>query len=130
MENEDKRSDTFSYTYSAVEQKEVERIRQKYAPAEADKMEQLRALDRSVTQKGTTVALMLGIFGCLLLGIGMCCAMLWSANLAVFVLGIAVGTVGIALIVAAYPLYSAITKKERERIAPEILRLTDELLKK
>ncbi len=34
-----------------------------------------------------------------------------------------------ALVCAAYPIYVAVTKHERERIAPEILRLTDELLK-
>jgi len=39
-----------------------------------------------------------------------------------------VGLVGIILIALAYPLYNHILKKERQRIAPEILRLTDELM--
>ena len=35
----------------------------------------------------------------------------------------------IAAVSMAYPLYSYITKKERKKITPEILRLTDELMK-
>ncbi|MCI5752350.1 MAG: hypothetical protein MR038_07730 [Oscillospiraceae bacterium] len=34
-----------------------------------------------------------------------------------------------AKVSAAYPLYSHVTKKEREKIAPEMIRLTDELMK-
>ena len=46
MENQEK----FSYTYSAKEQAEINRIREKYA-APGDKMEQLRKLDAGVTEK-------------------------------------------------------------------------------
>lgn len=42
----------FQYTYSAKQQEEIKRIRSKYAAPEENKMEQLRRLDRSVTQKG------------------------------------------------------------------------------
>ena len=44
-------------------------------------------------------------------------------------IGIAVGAVGIVGVALAYPIYKAITKKERERIAPEVLRISEELLK-
>ena len=43
--------------------------------------------------------------------------------------GILIGMIGIVLVCVAYPVYNAITKKEREKIAPEIIRLTDELMK-
>ena len=119
--------EAFRYTYSAKEQEEVKKIRQKYISKEADKMEQLRKLDQSVTRKGTTASLAVGIVGALLLGIGMCCAMVWMGQW--FIPGIIIGLVGIAVVSLAYPLYQRITKKEREKIAPEILRLTDELMK-
>lgn len=122
MENKE----TFSYTYSAAQQEEIKKIRDKYAPKEADKMEQLRKLDASVTKKGIVISLAVGIIGALILGTGMCCCMVWTD---LFALGIIVGIVGIAMVSAAYPLYSSITKKEREKIAPEIIRLTDELIK-
>lgn len=117
----------FTYTYSAKQQEELKRIRQKYLPPEEDKMAKLIKLDKSATQKGTVVALIIGIIGTMLLGIGMCCAMVWMGVL--FIPGIVLGVIGIALIALADPLYNHITKKERERIAPELLRLTDELLK-
>lgn len=122
MENKE----TFSYTYSAKEQEEIKKIREKYVPKEADKMEQLRRLDAGVTQKGTAISLVVGIIGALILGTGMSMCMVWTE---LFVLGIIVGIVGIVMVSAAYPLYSCVTKKERKKIAPEIIRLTDELMK-
>ena len=123
--NQDK--ETFSFTYSAKEQEEIKNIRKKYMAPEEDKMEQLRRLDASVTQKGTIVALIVGIIGTLVLGIGMCCCMVWQSVW--FIPGIIVGMIGIAVLATAYPLYNYVTRKEREKIAPEIIRLTDELMK-
>ena len=119
--------DSFHYTYSAPQQEEIKRIRAKYAPREEDKMETLRRLDQSATQKGTVLSLVVGILGALVMGGGMSCIMVWGG--AWFLPGILMGLLGIAGVIAAWPLYQNITQKERERIAPEILRLTDELLK-
>lgn len=124
MENN---NETFQYTYSAKEQEELKKIRQKYMPKEPNKMEQLRKLDHQVTQRGTAASIAVGIIGSLLLGIGMCCAMVWMGVW--FIPGIIIGIVGIAVVALAYPLYKHIIKKEREKIAPEIIRLTDELMK-
>lgn len=104
MENKE----TFSYTYSAKQQEEIKKIREKYAPKEADKMEQLRRLDKSVTQKGTVISLAVGIIGALILGVGMCCCLVWTDF---FALGIVVGVIGIAAVSAAYPIYNYVTKK-------------------
>lgn len=117
----------YNYIYSAKNQAEIKKIRDKYIPKETDKMEQLRCLDASVTRKGTIISVTIGIFGCLILGIGMSCVMVWSEHL--FLIGVIIGMIGIAVIVATYPIYIYITKKEKERIAPEILKLSDELLK-
>ena len=125
MENNEK--ETFKFTYSAKEQEEIKNIRKKYVVSEEDKMEQLRRLDASVTGRGTTTALIVGIIGTLLLGIGMCCCMVWQGTW--FIPGVIIGVMGIAVLALAYPLYNLVTQKEREKIAPEIIRLTDELLK-
>ena len=72
------------------------------------------------------------MIGALILGTGMSLFMteLGAAlgNLAM-VLGVVVGIAGIVLVVLAYPVYNRTLKKERERIAPEILKISDELLK-
>lgn len=128
MENKD----TFKMTYSAQQQEEVNQIRQKYAPKEPDKMERLRALDASVEKKATAVSIAVGVVGTLILGIGMSLAMSdFGAILgsAAFIVGIVIGLMGIAVLGCAYPLYNRTLKKEREKIAPEILKLTDELMK-
>lgn len=133
MENKDK--ETFTYTYSAKQQEEIKNIRKKYAAPEEDKMEQLRRLDESVTRKATTVSLIFGIIGALILGFGMSLAMtslgeiLGSHRNMAMMIGVIIGIIGIVLVCCAYPLYNRTIKKEREKIAPEILRLTDELMK-
>ena len=136
MENR-KESESFRYTYSAKEQDELRRIREKYtAPAQSEnKMEQLRRLDASVTQKATSVSLALGIIGALILGFGMSLAMtelgaiLGTERTVSMLIGVVTGIIGIVLACLAYPTYNRIVKKEREKIAPEIMRLTDELMK-
>lgn len=128
MDNKNRENgSTFNYTYSAKEQEELRRIRQKYAPQEEDKMELLRRLDRSVTEKGTVISIILGVIGTLIMGLGMSLAMVWQGVW--FIPGIAIGLAGMGTLAAAYPVYNHVTRKERERIAPEILRLTDELMK-
>lgn len=124
---ENNQNNTFQYTYSAGEQAQIKAIRSKYLPREENKMEQLQRLDASVTQKATTYSLIVGIIGALIMGLGMSCCMVWAGVW--FVPGIVLGLMGMAAAAAAYPVYNRVLKKERERIAPEILRLTDELLK-
>lgn len=126
MEN---KNDAFHYTYSAKQQEEIRNIRKRYLPQEPveDKMEQLRRLDRSAVKKGTVVSLVVGIVGCLLLGVGMCCTMVWMEQF--FIPGVIIGLIGIAAVAVSYPLYTHITRKEREKIAPQILKLTEELSK-
>ena len=128
MENKD----SFRFTYSAAQQQEVADIRKKYLPKEEDKMEQLRKLHAIPTQKAQAASLAVGIIGALIMGTGMSLAMTdigAALGSLAMVLGIPVGIVGMVLVALAYPLYNRVLKKQREKIAPEILRLSDELLK-
>jgi hypothetical protein len=126
---------SFDCTYCAAQQQEVENIRKKYLPKEENKMERLRKLDRGATQKAQTHALSLGVIGTLILGTGMSLfmsdlgTMLSLSENAAMLIGIAAGLIGMVLVALAYPVYNRVLKKERARLAPEILRLTDELMK-
>lgn len=116
--------ESFEYTYSAPEQEEIKRIRSKYLPREAEtKMERLRRLDKEAERPGTITALVLGIVGILIFGGGMSLCLVWGLLLP----GIPVGVLGGLLLGSAYPVYDRITRRQRERIAPEILKLTEEL---
>ena len=119
--------ETFEYTYSAKQQAEIEQIRRKYLPKEEDKMELLRKLDRDATKPGTIWSIAVGVVGCLIFGFGMSCVMVWADSL--MILGIVTGIIGMIVMGIAYPLYMQITKKQREKLAPQILALTEELSK-
>lgn len=121
--------ETFNYTYSAAQQQEIKKIRDKYATPNQteDKMEQLRRLDKSATKPGTVISLIVGVISSLILGLGMSMCMVWGNEM--FISGIIVGIVGIIGVIITYPIYNSVTKKRREKLAPEIMRLTDELMK-
>lgn len=124
----------FRYTYSAAQRQEVESIRKKYMPAQEDKMEQLRALHNSASRKAQIRSLSLGVIGALIMGFGMSLVMTQIGSILgldltlSMVLGIVNGVAGMVLTALAYPVYERTLKKERKRIAPEILRLSQELL--
>ncbi len=133
MENKD----GFQFTYSAIEQEEIKAIKDKYSQPkqEEDKMTKLRRLDASVTRKATVASLVLGIIGTLILGTGMSFAMTDIGKVIglkgdiSMIMGIIVGIIGIVILSVAYPVYNNIVEKQRKKIAPEIIRISDELLK-
>ncbi|MBO5109417.1 MAG: hypothetical protein J6D21_01750 [Clostridia bacterium] len=121
------KNETFSYQYSAKRNQEVESIRKKYIPQEESKIEILRKLDSRVQTAGMIESLCIGIIGALVFGIGMC-----------FFLDVFVGVAwidkilfvaGMMLMIPAYPMHRHISRKTKAKLTPEILRLTDELMK-
>lgn len=131
MENKET---SFNYTYSAAEQTEIENIRKKYLPQAENKLEQLRKLHNSASQKAQAWAIALGVIGALILGSGMSLIMtdlatiLGMATQLALVIGVVAGLVGMVLVALAYPVYQRVLKNQRNRIAPLILQLSDELL--
>ena len=123
---------SFEYTYSPQRQQEVEEIRKAYLPKEEDKLSELRKLHAIPTRKAQTVSLTVGIIGALIMGTGMSLCMTdLGAVLGSFAMiaGVLTGLAGMVMAAFAYPVYNNTLKKEREKIAPEILRLTDALMK-
>ena len=121
-------SENFEYSYSAERQSEIEAIRKKYLPREEqeNKMEQLRKLDASVGTRALIASMALGILSALVFGVGMCCFLVWS----LWVLGAILCVVGIVGMLVAPWLYRKLVEKRKAEIAPEILRLTEELSQK
>ena len=131
MENKE----SFQFTYSAARQQEIEEIRKKYLPCEEDKMEQLRKLHNGPAKMARLRSITLGITGALIMGTGMSFVMtdlsqiLGAFSSSALLLGIVTGMIGLILVALAYPVYNHVLKRERARIAPQILQLTGELLK-
>ena len=117
---------TFSYSYSAKAQREIEKIRSKYMPREENKLEALKRLDSRAQRAGIIESLCLGIIGVLVFGFGMC------FFLGVFVcewwLTAALMGAGIIMMLPAYPIYKRISRKRRAELTPEIIRLSEELM--
>ena len=127
-------NDGFSISYSAEEQTEVRRIVEKYSPEKKEKspLERIKELDSGVDRCAGIWALTIGIIGTLIMGTGMSMALtnLFPAlGVLNMVIGSAVGMIGIAICALAYPLYRFIQKRERARVAPEMLKISEEFLK-
>lgn len=119
-------NEKYSYTYNASQNSEIDKIVEKYrekTPTETA-AEQIKKLDGAVEKKASAAAIIIGIIGALLLGVGMCCTTVWQG---LFVLGIIVGVIGMIVLACAYPVYSAIAARKRKKIAASILELSESL---
>ena len=120
-------NNTFSYNYSAARNKEVESIRRKYMPREENKLDLLKQLDNRVQMAGMIEGLCFGIIGALVFGIGMCFFLDVFAGAAwITALFMIMGTL---LMLPAYPIYRRIARKTKAALTPEILRLSEEIMK-
>ena len=134
MENKNENL-SFRFVYSEDEQDELRKIRQKYLSQEEDRMNLIRKLDNSVTQKATMFSIIIGVIGALVMGSGMSLIMtdlgtwLGFNSILGLILGIILGFIGMVFVALAYPVYSKVLRTEREKIAPQILKLTEELMK-
>lgn len=128
-------NENFRFTYSAKEQEELKKIRQKYLPQEENKMDKLRKIDAIVTKKAIKISIIIGIIGTLIMGTGMSIAMtdlgekLGFEGIVSMIIGVIIGIIGIIIVCFTYPIYNYILKKERKKVAPEVIKLTDELMK-
>ncbi len=127
MENKE----TFQYTYDAAQRAAVDAIRRKYLPREETPLERLRRLDAIPGKRAAVWGIFPGVVGTLALGTGMSLFMSdFGAALGALSMtaGIAVGLLGLTLVASAYPVYRAVLGKNRRRLAPEILALSQELM--
>ncbi len=119
----------FNYTYKAPteeERREIESIKRQYEEPKTQegKLERLRKLNNYVNGQAIALALVAGILGLLIFGLGLTMVLEWS----LLIWGIVVMVVGVPPMVVAYPLYNKILKRNKERYGKEILRLSEELL--
>lgn len=116
---------TFEYNYSAEKAREVEAIRRKYEEPKEDKFEQLKALDRQAERRGQILSIAIGIIGTLILGTGM--SMVMVGQVTYFIPGVVIGIVGALALGAAYPIYKKVTKKDRDKVAGQVLALVKQI---
>lgn len=81
-------------------------------------------MEAQKTKKATGQAIALGTAAALILGVGMCCTMVWTHLMA---LGIAVGVIGIAGCIYAFLCYRKTVEAESARLNPKIEAAYDRL---
>ena len=121
----EKNENAVNITYSAEDQKQLDAIRSKYLPEakqQPSNLAKIKKLDAQVENKAMIAGLSMGILSTLVMGGGMSLTL----SLGQPAIGIIVSLIGLAGMVAAWPLYQKVLKKEREKAAPEILRLSEE----
>lgn len=119
----------FNFKYTAPteeERREIDSIRRQYIPKEKTetKIERLRRLDALVKNTAVIWSLVLGVFGCLIFGLGLTMILEWN----IYFWGIALMVIGSAPMAVAYPVYKALLQKYKNRYGEEIVRLSEELL--
>ena len=115
----------YTYRYSATESSEARRIREKYLPKSKSKLDELRALDKKVREAGNVTALIVGIVGCLIFGVGICMGL--GALPGGMVVAIILGLIGTIVMLPAYPIYLKLKRDARERYSPRIIELASEI---
>ena len=119
----------FEFKYKAPsqnERKEIESIRNSYMPKskEEQDLETLRSLDWKVKNIPMILSISIGIIGALILGVGLTMCLEWN----LLIWGIVVGVVSLPPIIIAYPLFTRLSKKMKDKYGQQILQLSDKLL--
>lgn len=119
---------SFTYTYCAKGNQEIQAIREKYLPQKESKFDELKRLDKLVQSSGARESLCLGIIGAAVFGMGFCFLIQVIGNGALgMIAGVVLSLIGIAGILLAYPVHRRLFLRAEKKYTPRILALAAEL---
>lgn len=122
----------FQYTYTAAENQEVQKILSQYAQKAPSGLEMLKALDAKVKGPANTFAYTYGAISAVIMGAGMSLvmtdigAMVGLAD--ALIPGIVTGIAGLCMALSTYPIYKRMLKRRKQKYAPQILALSEQLM--
>lgn len=107
----------------------AEQLANEYAPKDTSKVIALRKLDAKAKRPANIFTYTLGIIATLIFGTGMCFSMkvIGDGKTATFILGIALGIIGMIGMGINYPIYKKILEKGKKKYAFEIMQLAKEI---
>ena len=124
------KKETFEYTYSALTEEERAQImsikrqyEEKPKKVETD-VERVKKLDAKIKNIPTCWALVLGVCGCLLFGTGLTMVLEWN----LLIWGIVLMAIGCVPMIMAYPVFTRLTEKLKNKYAQEIIELSNKIL--
>ena len=111
----------------------VQKIRTQYTEKQHTELDALKALDAKVKKPANVFAYTYGAVGALVMGAGMSLVMTEIGGIlglaSTMVPGIAIGIVGMAMALTTYPIYKKLLNARKKKYAPEILELSEKIMK-
>ena len=108
------------------------KIRAQYTEKQNTELEELKALDAKVKKPANVFAYTYGSIGALVMGAGMSLVMTDIGGIigmaSTMIPGIAIGIVGMGMVLTTYPIYKKILNARRKKFAPEIMKLSDKIM--
>ena len=107
----------------------AEQLANEYAPKDTSKVVALRKLDAKAKMPATVFTYTLGLVSVLIFGTGMCLSMniIGSGSVAMTVLGIIIGVIGMIGVSVNYPIYKKMLASGKQKYAFEIIQLAKEI---
>ena len=108
----------------------AEQIANEYAPKETSKVKALKRLDNKAKLPALIFGYTFGLIAALVFGVGLCLSMhvIGPATTLWFVIGIAIGLVGIAGMTANYFIYKKLLNNGKKKYGQDIINLAKEII--
>ena len=111
----------------------VQKIRTQYTEKQHTELDALKELDAKVKRPANVFAYTYGSVSAVVMGAGMSLVMTeigTAIGLAsTMVPGIAIGVVGMGMALSTYPIYKRLLNSRKKKYAPEIMKLSDKIMK-
>ena len=111
----------------------VQKIRTQYTEKQHTELDALKDLDARVKRPANVFAYTYGSIGAMVMGSGMSLVMTEigaAIGLAsAMVPGIAIGVAGMGMVLSTYPIYKKMLNARKKKYAPEILKLSEKIIR-
>ena len=111
----------------------VQKIRTQYTEKQHTELDTLKELDAKVKRPANVFAYIYGSLSAIVMGAGMSLVMTDIGTIigldGAMVPGIVIGIVGMGMALSTYPIYKKILSARRKNYAPEILALSEKIMK-
>lgn len=111
----------------------VQKIRTQYTEKEHTGLDELKELDAKVKRPANVFAYIFGSIGAIIMGAGMSLVMTDIGTILglteTLIPGIAIGAVGLVLVLTTYPICKKLLASRKKKYAPQILELSERVMK-
>ena len=110
----------------------VQKIRTQYTEKQHTELDELKELDAKVKRPANVFAYTYGAVGAIVMGAGMSLVMTdigaMIGMISTMIPGIAIGIAGMGMALTTYPIYKRILNNRKKKFAPQIMKLSDQIM--